>query len=166
MGQLPEMTRSLGQNVPVFDVRWDEVQCFLEKTGCRLPTEAEWEYACRAGTTAPAYGEIDVIAWHVGNTDDYRDVGRKRPNAFGLFDMLGNVCEWCADYYDPTEYDRCKGGVTDPSGPASGAERVLRGLHIHGGSAVITASVRYGGQTNRAPGTWYAFQGFRVARDP
>jgi formylglycine-generating enzyme required for sulfatase activity len=166
MGQLPGMTRSLGGNVPVFDVCWDEVQAFLGRAGYRLPTEAEWEYACRAGTTAPTYGEIDAIAWHVGNTDDYRAVGLKKPNAFGLYDMLGNVCEWCADCYGPTEYDRCKGGVTDPSGPASGEERVLRGLHIAGGSAVITASVRYGGRTNCAPGTWSAYQGFRVARDP
>lgn len=81
--------------------------------GYRLPTEAEWEHACRAGTTGPRYGPLDEIAWFRGNAEEHvHDVGGRRPNAWGLYDMLGNVWEWCWDLYDPEVY---------------GAYRVLRG---------------------------------------
>lgn len=89
-------------------VTWDETA-----NGYRLPTEAEWEYACRAGTRGARYGELDDIAWHRGNSGERpHEVGGKRPNAFGLHDMLGGVWEWCWDYYDPEVY---------------GTYRVLRG---------------------------------------
>ncbi|SFK89679.1 formylglycine-generating enzyme family protein [Streptomyces pini] len=89
-------------------VEWDE-----RADGYRLPTEAEWEYACRAGTTGPRYGPLDEIAWHRGNSGErVRAVGGRRPNDWGLYDMLGNVWEWCWDRYDPEVY---------------GAYRVLRG---------------------------------------
>ncbi|MFC5265130.1 formylglycine-generating enzyme family protein [Kribbella qitaiheensis] len=81
--------------------------------GYRLPTEAEWEHACRAGTTAARYGELDEIAWYRANSDErIHEVQGKLPNAWGLFDMLGNVWEWCWDFYDPEVY---------------GTYRVLRG---------------------------------------
>ncbi|MGY0037561.1 formylglycine-generating enzyme family protein [Pedobacter sp. NJ-S-72] len=73
--------------------------------GFRLPTEAEWEYACKAGTAGIRYGEIDLIAWYKDNSEKTtHDVGLKEPNSWGLYDMLGNVWEWCSDIYDETVY--------------------------------------------------------------
>ena len=89
-------------------IEWDAAS-----DGYRLPSEAEWEYACRAGTTGPRYGQLDEIAWYRGNSDErIHDVAGKRPNAWGLYDMLGNVWEWCWDIYDAEVY---------------GTYRVLRG---------------------------------------
>jgi len=89
-------------------VEWDR-----SADGYRLPTEAEWQHACRAGTTGARYGRLDEIAWHRGNSRErIHDVGGKQPNAWGLYDMLGNVWEWCWDVYDAEAY---------------GTYRVLRG---------------------------------------
>ncbi|MEV8524150.1 MULTISPECIES: formylglycine-generating enzyme family protein [unclassified Streptomyces] len=90
------------------DVEWD-----TSADGYRLPTEAEWEYACRAGTAGARYGPLDEIAWYRGNAHDrIHDVGGRIPNPWGLYDTLGNVWEWCWDLYDPEVY---------------GSYRVLRG---------------------------------------
>jgi sulfatase modifying factor 1 len=92
----------------VAGIEWDATA-----DGYRLPTEAEWEHACRAGTTGARYGHLNDIAWHRGNSEErIHDVGGKQPNAWGLYDMLGNVWEWCWDIYDPEVY---------------GTYRVLRG---------------------------------------
>jgi formylglycine-generating enzyme required for sulfatase activity len=89
-------------------IEWD-----ASAEGFRLPTEAEWEHACRAGTTGPRYGQLGEIAWYRGNSNGrIHDVGGKRPNPWGLHDMLGDVWEWCWDIYDPEVY---------------GTYRVLRG---------------------------------------
>ncbi|WP_435866661.1 formylglycine-generating enzyme family protein [Streptomyces yokosukanensis] len=81
-------------------IEWDATA-----DGYRLPTEAEWEHACRAGTSGPRYGALDEIAWYRGNSaESIREVGAKRPNPWGLHDMLGNVWEWCWDIYDAEVY--------------------------------------------------------------
>jgi formylglycine-generating enzyme required for sulfatase activity len=90
----------------------------------RLPTEAEWEYAARAGTTGSRYGDLDRIAWYNGNSGNATHaVGQKEANAFGLYDMLGNVWQWVADWY--AEYPA--GPQRDPAGSGSGQYRLLRG---------------------------------------
>jgi len=124
-----------GATNPVEKVPWEDATEFCKKLSektrqaVRLPTEAEWEYACRAGTTTRfSFGDEDSIlgdyAWYDSNSGGTtHPVGQKKPNAWGLYDMHGNVYEWCADWYG----DYPKGAVTDPQGPASGAVLVLRG---------------------------------------
>lgn len=81
------------------------VRCKLDSNGYRLPSEAEWQYACKAGTTGYTYGKLHDIAWYNENSNGHiHDVGQKEPNAWGLYDMLGNVWEWCYDLYDETVY--------------------------------------------------------------
>ena len=133
MGTNPSWSR--GATTPVTHVSWNDVTEFCkklsEKTGqsVRPPTEAEWEYACRAGSKTRFYSgdadeDLEDYAWSEANSGGTaHPVGQKQPNAWGLYDIHGNVWEWCADWYG--EYP--KGPVTDPQGPASGTYRVLRG---------------------------------------
>ncbi len=136
MGSSPSTFK--GADRPVETVSWDQAAEFCRKLtkmhqdagampqgwAWRLPTEAEWEYAARAGTTGPRHGELDAIAWHSGNSgSETHPVKQKAANAWGLHDMIGNVWEWCSDRYG----DYPTGAVTDPTGPSSGSLRVFRG---------------------------------------
>ena len=108
-GQSPSYFK--GANLPVESVNWDEAQSYCQAIGGRLPTEAEWEYAARAGTTGARYGDLDQIAWYRGNSGGQtREVGQKQPNAWGLFDMLGNVWQWTADWYTEGQTRSLRGG--------------------------------------------------------
>ena len=114
---------------PVVGVSWDDAQAYCQWAGCRLPTEAEWEYACRAGSEqAYCFGDdrrlLREYAWFEANSNGQtQPVGTKKPNAWGLHDMHGNVWEWCQDWYGeyPTEV------AVDPLGPTQGSNRVIRG---------------------------------------
>jgi len=120
-------------NLPVEQVSWDDAQSFINKLNegndgfrYRLPTEAEWEYACRAGTTGDYAGNLSEMAWFAENSENRtHNVGEKQPNAWGLFDMHGNVWEWCQDWYHETY----QGAPTDGSAWLDGVQqaRVLRG---------------------------------------
>jgi formylglycine-generating enzyme required for sulfatase activity len=142
---------------PVVGVSWNEAAAFAAWAGCRLPTEAEWEYACRAGTTGPRYaGNLDAIAWHSGNSQGkLHAVGTKASNGWGLADMLGNVFEWCADWDGP--YDGA--AVTNPTGSEKGRERVRRG-----GSWILPArSCRSACRRGWQPDDRSHLLGFRLA---
>jgi len=124
----------------------ETLACDFSANGYRLPTEAEWEYACRAGTKTPySFGKdpaaLRDYAWFKDDSDaDTHPVGQKKPNAWGLYDMHGNVAEWCNDFYGQAYY---QGSPQDnPRGPASGEERVLRGGSWRGTAESCRSSAR------------------------
>jgi formylglycine-generating enzyme required for sulfatase activity len=162
---------------PVESVSWNDVQGFVTSTEMRLPTEAEWEYAYRAGTTKAyhgwpakpegtnADGEVGEIAWYIYNTCyadgcGTRPVGIKARNGFGLSDMTGNVSEWLADWYG--EYTA--GSQTDPVGPSGGSGRVVRGGCWF--NSTPSFNVRVSMRFDVGAETTNYFIGFRVARNP
>ena len=149
----------LGDSLPVDSVSWNDCQQFCAKTGMKLPTEAQWEYACRAGTKGARYGDLDLIAWHYGNAEgETHAVGKLQPNALGFFDMLGNVWEWCEDWDGPYS----SGSVTNPTGPATGSYRLLRGGDWNDYSYACRAS----GRDGATPVYFDDDIGFRVVRTP
>ena len=158
-----------GRDLPVETVSWNKALEFCKKasgkTGLtvRLPTEAEWEHACRAGTrttynSGPAEADLDQAAWYDNNSGNRtHPVGQKKPNAWGLYDMHGNVWEWCADWHE----DYGAKAVTDPQGAAQGQHRVLRGGSWTSDPSHCRSAVR--GRSG-PDGCLYAL-GFRVALD-
>ena len=161
-----------GDDLPVEKVSWEDCQGFLAKLkgklsagmACRLPSEAEWEYACGAGGAgAYCFGDdaegLKDFAWYIGNAEDRtHPVGQKKPNAWGLHDMHGNVYEWCADWHGPYENTAQK----DPAGPASGMVKVVRG----GSWFNIPNYCRSAARQKYPSAGWYDLVGFRVVCVP
>ena len=165
-----------GDDLPVEQVSWDDAVSFCEKLNelkhdmlpagyhYTLPTEAQWEYACRAGTTTRfCYGDDDnqlgQYAWYDDKSSSKtRSVGEKLPNGWGLHDMHGNVWEWCLDCYG----DYAGGSVSDPQAPQSGTERVVRGGACRIGAWGCRSAYRSG----LRPDDSYGSLGFRVALSP
>ena len=178
MGKNPSKFTACGDKCPVEQVSWDEAvafanarsrkeglpECYSGSTfkglsckGYRLPTEAEWEYAARAGTTGARYGELDDVAWYDGNSGSTtHPVGTKQPNAWGLHDMLGNVWEWTGDGWGAY----ASGTATDPLGSGDGSLRVLRGGSWGNGARGVRAAYRFRG----VPSLRLDNLGFRLAR--
>jgi formylglycine-generating enzyme required for sulfatase activity len=155
-----------GDSLPVEDISWNDAVEFCKKLSqkegrtYRLPTEAEWEYACRAGDTGRSWGaaRLDEAAWYDENSDGRtHPVARKKPNAWGLYDALGNVAEWCADFFGPYP----AGDATDPAGPAEGKARVVRG----GSWASLERGCRAASRASTAAPYQLKFIGFRVVME-
>lgn len=162
MGSNPSMFKK-GENYPVENVSWEDCQEFIKKlnrmTGetYRLPTEAEWEYAARGGSTNDRYGDVEDIAWYDNNSEgSTHPVGEKRANAYGLYDCLGNVWEWCQNWYG----DYKTSCVSEASGPSSGDGRISRGGSWDDNIGDCRASSRGLGD----PGIRINYLGFRLAR--
>jgi len=165
MGNNPSDTK--GAKLPVTDVSWNDCQAFIKKLnektkgGYRLPTEAEWEYSCRAGTkTAYSFGDTitpkDDANYAESKIGKPVAVGSYKANAFGLYDMHGNVYEWCEDW----KADYTKDPVADPKGPNSGKYRVLRG----GSFDYVARYTRSADRFNLTPDDRDLNNGFRLAK--
>ncbi len=181
----------LGDNKPIICVNWDDAQEFIRQMNLkndgykyRLPTEAEWEYAARSGTTGNYAGYLDAMAWYANNSgrttidadairkndqsnygkrlsengNSTQNVATKQANAWGLYDMHGNVWEWCQDWYDAGYY--AKSPASDPIGPTSGSVRVRRG----GGWSATADYLRSADRISLAPSVRASYLSFRVVR--
>ncbi len=178
MGKNPSSQKGCGDNCPVEQVSWQDAQQFVQKLNqkedtdkYRLPTEAEWEYACRAGSTAAFSNggiteldcgndaNLDQIGWYCGNAkDQIHPVAQKKPNAWGLYDMHGNVQEWCQDWFGVYPYDE----VNNPKGPTKGSYRAMRGGTWYSPARDLRCASRFGSPPH------YRFRhiGFRVCMTP
>jgi formylglycine-generating enzyme required for sulfatase activity len=145
-----------GDSLPVENVNWDDIQQFIAKLNhitakkYRLPTEAEWEYAARGGNQSLGYtyagsNDINEVAWYDRNSGKTtHPVGTKAPNELGIYDMSGNVMEWCNDWYSNTYYSVSPS--TNPQGPSSGTARILRGGSWYDFSIYCASAKRNGDQ--------------------
>lgn len=155
-----------GDNYPMYYISWEDTQEFIKKLNTmgdgmyRLPTEAEWEYACRAGTTGDYAGNLNEMAWYGSNTavGKSHPVGTKKPNTWELYDMHGNVDEWVQDWYGNYSSE----SVTDPTGAADGSDRVNRG----GNWAVNDLGLRSASRNFNSPSNRDIICGFRLVRIP
>jgi formylglycine-generating enzyme required for sulfatase activity len=150
---------------PVVGVSWENAQAYARWAGLRLPTEAEWEYACRAGTNTRFFSgdteeDLAAVGWYAGNSNDrLHPVGEKTPNGFGLYDMHGSVLEWVEDDW----HDNYEGAPTNASAwvdDHGAALRVIRG----GGWLDDARYCRSAARITFAPGNRYTYFGFRLAR--
>ena len=173
MGSNPSYFK--GPKNPVEQVSWDDCQKFLEKLNTKtakqggkfvLPSEAQWEYACRAGSkTRFCFGDDEArlgdYAWYAANSGGKpHPVGEKKPNAWGLYDMHGNVWEWCQDWWKNGYYKESP--VDDPTGAATGSDRVIRG----GGWFFVVGGCRSAYRIGRSPGMCFDDLGLRVSLVP
>jgi formylglycine-generating enzyme required for sulfatase activity len=160
MGKEPPNFRT--DSLPAQFVSWIDAQEFIQRLNqkndgysYRLPTEAEWEYACRGGEQIEDPDDVELLAWYDGNANNrVHPVGMKHANNWGLFDMRGNVSEWCQDWYD-ANYDKQR---ADPKGPGNNQERVKRGGSIFDERSRVRCSFRQGG----APAEILDTNGFRI----
>ncbi|MEQ8702811.1 MAG: formylglycine-generating enzyme family protein [Phaeodactylibacter sp.] len=162
----------VGSNYPMYYVSWEEVQDFIVKlnrmTGgnYRLPTEAEWEYAARGGSRSRGYkysgsNNLGSVGWYRDNSGSKpHPVGKKSPNELGLYDMSGNVWEWCSDWYDSDYYSSTPG--RNPKGPGRGSYRVIRGGGWNNSAGICRASDRH----DYGPDDRGSYLGFRLAAAP
>jgi formylglycine-generating enzyme required for sulfatase activity len=170
MGENPSHFK--GKDRPVENITWHQVQEFIRRLNLRdhtrsyrLPTEAEWEYACRAGSvTQFCFGDdrekLDRYGWYCRNSDfETHPVGKLRPNDWGLYDMHGNAAEWCQDWYEG--YPRTGVFRSDPSGPASGTEKIIRGGAWDQAASFCRSAARSRNVTNDGS----VLVGFRLAKD-
>jgi formylglycine-generating enzyme required for sulfatase activity len=168
MGDNPSQFKRCGGNCPVESVSWNDVQGFIEHLNnqsggnYRLPTEAEWEYAARSGGRREKYSggnDIDGAAWYGKNSSGRtHTVGWKQPNGLGIYDMTGNVWEWCSDWYGDSSYS--KSPEDNPKGPSGGAYRVLRGGSWSSDASLARSTLR--NRDNPAFRNYY--DGFRLVR--
>jgi formylglycine-generating enzyme required for sulfatase activity len=164
MGSNPSANSKCGPDCPVENVSWDEAQAFCKKAGGRLPTDAEWEYACRAGSAKAAYGKVESIAWFKENSAGaIHPVKKLEANKLGLHDTLGNVWEWTADWFDENYYSSLpEDKITEnPKGPEKGDKRSIRGGAYGNEYKYMRASFRH----RRDPSGRYEDTGFRCVRD-